>query len=85
MQSLCKMFVKWPVYALRLPANARKMMLDTAKGVPPMIYYVEDDDNIRELVIYTLTQMNLPCKGFWRWYATWCVCFVKGDYGLVAG
>ncbi len=29
-----------------------------------MIYYVEDDDNIRELVIYTLTQMNLPCKGF---------------------
>ena len=29
-----------------------------------MIYYVEDDDNIRELVIYTMTQMNLPCKGF---------------------
>ena len=29
-----------------------------------MIYYVEDDDNIRELVVYTLTQMNLPCKGF---------------------
>ena len=29
-----------------------------------MIYYVEDDDNIRELVIYTLTQMNLPCRGF---------------------
>ena len=29
-----------------------------------MIFYVEDDDNIRELVIYTLTQMNLPCKGF---------------------
>ena len=29
-----------------------------------MIYYVEDDDYIRELVVYTLTQMNLPCKGF---------------------
>ena len=29
-----------------------------------MIYYVEDDANIRELVVYTLTQMNLPCKGF---------------------
>lgn len=29
-----------------------------------MIYYVEDDDNIRELVVYTLTQMNLPCRGF---------------------
>ncbi len=29
-----------------------------------MIYYVEDDDNIRELVVYTLTQMNLPCQGF---------------------
>ena len=29
-----------------------------------MIYYVEDDDNIRELVVYTLTQMSLPCQGF---------------------
>ena len=29
-----------------------------------MIYYVEDDDNIRELVVYTLTQMGLPCRGF---------------------
>ena len=29
-----------------------------------MIYYVEDDDNIRELVVYTLTQMSLPCRGF---------------------
>ena len=29
-----------------------------------MIYYVEDDDNIRELVVYTLAQMNLPCRGF---------------------
>lgn len=29
-----------------------------------MIWYVEDDDNIRELVIYTLTQMGMPCRGF---------------------
>lgn len=29
-----------------------------------MIFYVEDDDNIRELVVYTLTQMALPCQGF---------------------
>ncbi len=29
-----------------------------------MIYYVEDDDNIRELVVYTLNQMSLPCQGF---------------------
>ena len=29
-----------------------------------MIYYVEDDDNIRELVVYTLTQMGLPARGF---------------------
>ena len=29
-----------------------------------MIYYVEDDDNIRELVVYTLMQMNMHCRGF---------------------
>jgi len=29
-----------------------------------MIWYVEDDDNIRELVVYTLTQMGMPCRGF---------------------
>lgn len=29
-----------------------------------MIYYIEDDDNIRELVVYTLTQMGLPTRGF---------------------
>lgn len=29
-----------------------------------MIYYVEDDLNIRELVVYTLNQMNLPARGF---------------------
>ena len=29
-----------------------------------MIYYVEDDDNIRELVVYTLNQTGMPAKGF---------------------
>ena len=29
-----------------------------------MIYYVEDDDNIRELVIYTLNHSNFSAKGF---------------------
>lgn len=29
-----------------------------------MIYYVEDDDSIRELVCYTLTQMGMPTRGF---------------------
>ena len=29
-----------------------------------MIYYVEDDDNIRELVVYTLMQMDMPATGF---------------------
>ncbi len=29
-----------------------------------MIYYVEDDANIRELVIYTLNQTGLTAKGF---------------------
>lgn len=29
-----------------------------------MIYYVEDDDSIRELVAYTLTQMDMPLQGF---------------------
>lgn len=29
-----------------------------------MIYYVEDDDNIRELVVYTLAQMGFPIKGY---------------------
>ena len=28
-----------------------------------MIYYVEDDDNIRELVVYTLMQMGMPTQG----------------------
>ena len=29
-----------------------------------MIYYVEDDDNIRELVVYTLAQVGMPARGF---------------------
>ena len=29
-----------------------------------MIYYVEDDDSIRELVVYTLNQMGMPAQGF---------------------
>lgn len=29
-----------------------------------MIYYVEDDDSIRELVAYTLSQMSMPVQGF---------------------
>ncbi|MBQ4619848.1 MAG: response regulator transcription factor [Clostridia bacterium] len=29
-----------------------------------MIYYVEDDDSIRELVVYTLCQMGMETKGF---------------------
>lgn len=29
-----------------------------------MIYLVEDDNNIRELVVYTLNAMNMPTKGF---------------------
>ena len=29
-----------------------------------MIYYVEDDDSIRELVAYTLTQMGMDTHGF---------------------
>nr|WP_130838207.1 winged helix-turn-helix domain-containing protein [Lachnoclostridium sp. Marseille-P6806] len=29
-----------------------------------MIYYVEDDNNIRDLVVYTLESTGLPAKGF---------------------
>jgi len=29
-----------------------------------MIYYVEDDDSIRELVVYTLNQMGMETRGF---------------------
>ena len=29
-----------------------------------MIYYVEDDESIRELVVYTLNQVGLPAQGF---------------------
>ena len=29
-----------------------------------MIYIVEDDSSIRELIVYTLTSMNLESEGF---------------------
>lgn len=29
-----------------------------------MIYYVEDDNGIRDLILYTLESVNLPAKGF---------------------
>lgn len=29
-----------------------------------MIYYVEDDESIRNLVVYTLTQVGMPAQGF---------------------
>lgn len=31
-----------------------------------MIYLVEDDENIRELVVYTLNRSDIPAKGFAR-------------------
>lgn len=31
-----------------------------------MIYLIEDDDNIRELVVYTLNQLAIPTTGFCR-------------------
>lgn len=36
-----------------------------------MIYYVEDDENIRELVVYTLAQMGMPARGFGSADAFW--------------
>lgn len=36
-----------------------------------MIYYVEDDDNIRELVVYTLTQSGYAARGFASAAAFW--------------
>ncbi len=36
-----------------------------------MIYFLEDDDNIRELVIYTLNTTGLTAKGFSRPSAFW--------------
>lgn len=36
-----------------------------------MIYYVEDEENIRELVVYTLNQMSLPARGFSDSAAFW--------------
>ena len=36
-----------------------------------MIYYVEDDDSIRELVVYTLNQMGMETRGFTRGDEFW--------------
>ncbi len=36
-----------------------------------MIYYVEDDDSIRELVVYTLGQMGMQAQGFASSEAFW--------------
>lgn len=36
-----------------------------------MIFLVEDDDNIRELVTYTLQSASLPCEGFSAPSAFW--------------
>lgn len=36
-----------------------------------MVYYVEDDDSIRELVVYTLSQMGIPARGFSCGNAFW--------------
>lgn len=37
-----------------------------------MIYLVEDDDSIRELVIYTLRSTGMEAKGFGQPSAFWC-------------
>ena len=29
-----------------------------------MIYILEDDDNIRKLIVYTLRSQNFSCEGF---------------------
>ena len=36
-----------------------------------MIYYVEDDASIRNLVVYTLTMTGFPAKGFERSAPFW--------------
>lgn len=36
-----------------------------------MIYLIEDDSNIRELVVYTLNSMSMPCEGFAAPSAFW--------------
>lgn len=48
-----------------------------------MIYYVEDDLNIRELVVYTLNQMNLPARGFESAVPFWDAMTVLPDLILL--
>ena len=42
-----------------------------------MIYYVEDDAGIRELVVYTLNQSGLQAKGFGDGQELWTACESK--------
>ncbi len=42
-----------------------------------MVYYVEDDQNIRDLVVYTLNQSGLPAQGFESGKAFWEACEKK--------
>lgn len=42
-----------------------------------MIYYVEDDAGIRELVVYTLNQSGLQAKGFADGQKLWTACETK--------
>lgn len=42
-----------------------------------MIYYVEDDEGIRELVVYTLNQSGLQTKGLADGQELWAACEAK--------
>ena len=43
-----------------------------------MIYLLEDDDSIRELVIYTLNSQGMEARGFARPSAFWTVGAATG-------
>ena len=42
----------------------RHLQKEKFGGKTDMIYLVEDDENIRELVVYTLKSQDLDAKGF---------------------
>lgn len=44
--------------------GAVKNLATVGKRVGPMIYYVEDDTNIRDLALYALRQSGLEAQGF---------------------
>lgn len=48
-----------------------------------MIYFLEDDDSIRELVIYTLRNTGMEAMGFPRPSAFWRRCSRKNCLALV--